>query len=127
MTDARICMSCGKVDGAPRHIHGTASGDAPTAPEIAARALQAATDSNRESILGQIMDTSTVIKHLDCCASDGCPDGSCDALVAAADGAKGSKLREFLTSGAADAVGSDLNDRRAGSAGEDDSTPAQEG
>ena len=123
MTDQRLCMSCGKVDSHPRHVHGTAGGDAPTTPEIAARALAAASDSSREAVLAQIMDTSTVIKHLDCCAADGCPDGSCDVIVPAADGAKGSKLREFLTSGSSVAqVGADLNARRAGAkpTGDDD-------
>lgn len=126
MTDSRplrLCMSCGQVDNHPRHVHGVASGDAPTDPKVAAQALANAGDAHRESVLSQIMDSSTVIKHLDCCAADGCPDGSCDTLVGHAEGVKGPKLREFLTSGAADSVGSDLNARRAGikATGDDDS------
>ena len=39
------------------------------------------------------------MRHLDCCAAAGCPDGSCDSILAKAGGARGAELISFLTGG----------------------------
>lgn len=44
-------------------------------------------------------DGSTQLRHLDCCASAGCPDGSCDQTVADSGGLTGEKLIAYLTKG----------------------------
>ena len=96
----RMCDSCGGVDDHPRHVLATAPGEVPTSPEIASRALKNAKQANNESILAQIMDDATVVKHMDCCAADGCPDGSCTTIVQESGGKKGSALTTYLTKGA---------------------------
>jgi hypothetical protein len=96
----RLCESCGKVDQAPRHVFGQADGDAPTPDDIAIKALQNAQDLGPEQLLGvvqQIRDDSVVYKHMDCCAADGCPDGTCDGIVAEAEGRKDDDLVAFIT------------------------------
>lgn len=114
----RLCETCGQVDDHPRHVHGTADGASPVDPTLVATALKehAGDDAAVAAILKQVQDTSTQTKHLDCCAADGCPDGSCNQIVAAAGDAKGAKLVKHLTSGAADKVGADLNERRVAAA-----------
>lgn len=94
----RMCDSCGGVDDHPRHVLATAPGESPTSPEVAEKALAAATEAgDQQNILAQIMDTSTVVKHMDCCAADGCPDGSCDSILKESKGKKGAQLVKFLT------------------------------
>jgi hypothetical protein len=92
-----MCDSCGGVDDHPRHVHGVDQGDGETSKEIAEKALDIAGDARGE-ILAQIMDTATVQKHIDCCAEDGCPTGSCNQFVNESKGAKGAALVKFLTS-----------------------------
>jgi hypothetical protein len=59
------CDSCGMVDAEPRHHLAVPD---PLAVPVADPA--------------QVQPTWTVIsKHFACCAGDGCPDGSCDAIL----------------------------------------------
>lgn len=121
----RMCDVCGGVDDHPRHVHATPAGQNPTPPHIAEVALENAGDKHRSAILAQILDTSTMVRHLDCCASFGCPDGSCNAIHAAtskdADGVhpandpkalRGQALLDFIQSGKVDHVGANLNAQR---------------
>lgn len=121
----RMCDSCGGVDTAPRHVHGVGPGQSPTNPAIADKALANAGDEHRSAILQQILNTETQVKHLDCCASDGCPDGSCNLIhrnsPAKTDGRdpareddvlRNGDLLDYIRSGAADNVGNDLNAQR---------------
>lgn len=39
------------------------------------------------------------MRHMDCCAAAGCPDGSCDSILAQAGDARGADLISFLTGG----------------------------
>lgn len=118
MADARpvrLCDSCGQVDDHPRHVYGTAEGDSPTSPEVAAAALKSIQGDEElaTELLRQIMDTATTVKHMDCCSADGCPDGSCDTILrGVAEGTTGNKLIKYLTSGKVDKVGDEINERR---------------
>lgn len=133
MTDTarpiRMCESCGGVDDHPRHVHGTADGDSPTSVEAATLAGEYAFSLGdpevARTVMAQIQNTSTQVKHLDCCARDGCPDTSCVVIHELAPGSsvnqafefgdgdgvtRGDDLLSFLTSGSIDHVGTELSD-----------------
>lgn len=95
----RLCDSCAQLDDHPRHVIGVASGDNTPPPEFVQRALDLAGPDNNAVVVSELLDTSTTMKHMDCCAADGCPDGSCTDIVADADGAQGDELVELLTGG----------------------------
>jgi hypothetical protein len=70
-------------------------------------------------VIADLLDTSIQLRHMDCCAGVGCPDGSCNVIHAMTPGDKtltGKDLLKHLTSGAVDNVGTDLNDKRAAEA-----------
>lgn len=92
----RMCDSCGGVDDHPRHVFAHAPGDAPTSDEVAEKALQNASPENYREILRQVRDDSVSQKHMDCCAADGCPDGTCDLVRQGAEDKKGHDLVEHL-------------------------------
>lgn len=94
----RMCDSCGVVDDHPRHVVGYAPDDAVTAARVGALAIQNASDADREAIIAQVQDTSTTMKHMDCCRADGCPDGTCYAVTAGAEQLRGYDLLNHLTS-----------------------------
>src|ERR1044072_811415 len=101
MTDerpVRMCDECGGVDDHPRHVYATVVGDSVTDPEVADKALKNAGDASA-AILAQIMDTSTVVRHMDCCREAGCPDGTCDQVTAGAEDSRGYDLVKHLTGG----------------------------
>lgn len=50
--------------------------------------------------LVEVLDPSTVVRHFDCCASQGC--ANCTQLVAAAEGRKNTELVEFIVAGGVD-------------------------
>lgn len=94
----RMCDSCGQVDDHPRHVFALAEGQGNTDPSIAAKAVRAAGEENIEAILAQVQDSATIQKHMDCCRTDGCPDGSCNVVTAGAEDKKGDDLVAHLTS-----------------------------
>ena len=84
----RLCDVCFQVDDHPRHVTYVLDGGVPTAAELAA--IDARTDIPA-SALREVLDPTTVVRHMDCCASRGCP--TCAAqLKLVPRGAKGSKL-----------------------------------
>lgn len=88
----RGCDVCRQVDDHPRHVLGVPPGypgAEPTADVI--DALVAAGLDGRG--LREQLDPTTVVRHLDCCASSGCYDGSCIQVLSAA----GDKRREALS------------------------------
>lgn len=95
----RICSACGGHDDHPRHVIATAVGD--PAAQVEARVLQSAARSLPENEAGQqalaeLMDDSTVSRHLDCCAEAGCPDDSCVELRQGAEDKRGNDLLKHL-------------------------------
>jgi hypothetical protein len=95
----RLCDSCGGVDDHPRHVYGVVDGDGVTDPDVAAKAVEAASAADLPGLLAQIQDTATVVKHMDCCRDDGCPDKTCDEVTKGAEDKRGSDLVKHLTGG----------------------------
>jgi hypothetical protein len=96
----RICDLCGGVDDHPRHVIAYAAGDGVTPTEAALKAMEAAGPLGvGAEIMAQISDTSTTMRHMDCCREAGCPDGTCNEVTAGAEDLKGDKLVKHLTKG----------------------------
>lgn len=96
----RLCDSCGQVDDHPRHVVATPDGEGRITQDAQVAAIQSA-GSNADAlraVLAHIADNSVVMKHMDCCREDGCPDGSCERVTAGAEDLKGEALVEHLTS-----------------------------
>lgn len=93
----RMCDSCGGVDDHPRHVIGYAPEDAVTAAEVGAKAIESAPAEHRAAIIAQVQDTTTTMKHMDCCRTDGCPDGTCYVVTSGAEDKRGNALVKHLT------------------------------
>lgn len=84
----RLCDSCLAVDQDPRHNHGVGPDDQVTYTDAErATALEkvAAAGNKPEHLLAlmrDLEDRGTQSKHMDCCLTDGCPDGTCGARKA---------------------------------------------
>jgi hypothetical protein len=72
MAETRPCDVCGQVDDHPRHIVHV---------------------EEKHPITGQDL---SLMRHMDCCAQAGCPDGSCDVIVDHAKGKQGEQLRAHV-------------------------------
>lgn len=110
----RMCDSCSQVDDHPRHVHGTGAGEANTTPEALAAALDAVGDDKmaRAAVLRHAQDSTTQMKHLDCCAMDGCPDGTCQLSIQGADGKTGPDMLKHVQGAATTKrVGAYLDER----------------
>jgi hypothetical protein len=107
----RGCEVCGGVDDHPRHVVGVAEGGVPS-DEIVDKII--ANGASAASIR-MVMDPSTVVRHMDCCAGVGCPDGSCNTIHAIAPGdetLRGEALLAHLQTDAVSRVGQDIHARR---------------
>lgn len=108
----RICDVCSQIDDHPRHVH-VEVGIPVNQASIKALAESGLTGDEYDTILADILDTTTQQRHMDCCRSVGCPDGTCDAIgKTGAQDLRGSALLKHLTSGKVDAIGSDLTAAR---------------
>lgn len=94
----RLCASCGALDADPAHVLGVPPGYPDTVPDSAF--LDALPDGIPARALVELMDPSTVVRHMDCCAAAGCQ--VCVDVLAATGGATGSDLIAALESGSAD-------------------------
>ena len=93
----RMCDLCGGVDDHPRHVFAHAPGDGRTDPELAAKALDSASDETaRSAVIAHLQDDSTTVRHMDCCREAGCPDGTCNEVTAGAEDLRGDKLVKHL-------------------------------
>lgn len=85
----RICEVCKQIDDYPRHVVGvpqdTVPVDAGLVVEVSKRTDL--TDDEKESIVAYLLDTTTDIRHMNCCATVGCPTGDCNKYAGIADGA----------------------------------------
>lgn len=95
----RMCDSCGGVDDHPRHVFAYAEGDGETEAVVASEAIGNTSKEDLPTILAQIADRSTTMKHMDCCRADGCPDGTCNEVTKGAETLRGSALVKHLTKG----------------------------
>jgi len=79
----RICDVCGGVDDHPRHVLAAGVGEIPVNEDNLKKVLADNTldVDDKARIVADIIDTTTQLRHLDCCRNIGCPDGSCDIIV----------------------------------------------
>lgn len=94
----RGCEVCGGVDDHPRHACLVPVGYAGAVPQ--GDVLQKLLDNGISGVaLSEAMDAQTTMRHIDCCAAAGCPDGSCPPVVAQTNGVTGKKLLDHLLGG----------------------------
>lgn len=89
----RLCDVCGKLDDHPRHVRSVRDGGVPSKEFIASLA-----DGLPASAIAQLMDPTTVVRHMDCCAAQGCE--ICVKTEAATGGARGLDLLAVIQGGA---------------------------
>ena len=58
---------------------------------------KAVAETKRDALIADIVDTTTQLRHPQCCKAVGCPDGSCNLLP---DDLHGAALLEHIESGA---------------------------
>ena len=93
----RFCDSCGKVDRAPRHVFATPPDQGVSNGDLVEKALENASAEETLAIFKAVADTAGIYKHIDCCAADGCPGGTCQAQLDEAGGKKDEELAKFLS------------------------------
>lgn len=102
----RVCDICFAVDDHPRHqiAHpvGTVPADYDNLKHVLAN-VDASTDAGSK-VVADFLDTSTQLRHMDCCRATGCPDGSCDAVTEGAQDLRGPDLVAHLQSRTPDTV-----------------------
>lgn len=84
----RVCDVCGQVDDHPRvqHMFGA---NAPAVSRGIISKIAGNRDLNEEvkaRALDELLDTTSALRHHDCCAAAGCPDGVCGVILEAAGG-----------------------------------------
>jgi hypothetical protein len=98
----RLCDVCWKLDDHPRHVTSVPPQNADGSPgeglptQAEQDALKARTDVPLAAAL-EIMDPSTVVRHMDCCASRGC--STCLGTLDATGGAHGDALLNAIQTG----------------------------
>jgi hypothetical protein len=109
--EKRICDVCGQVDTAPRHIYLPDPANPLPVNQGHVSAVQAMKDlsgAERRLIVADLQDQTLQLRHMDCCAEAGCPDGSCNAIVEKAKGKQNDELVRFITNGNVDGLGEEL-------------------
>jgi hypothetical protein len=99
----RVCDLCGQVDDHPRHvIAGSEAGKFPLpVGDMARLVMQNSANLSVEEqnrLLTDLIDTSSSDRHLDCCATAGCPTNTCGPQVADGKGKTGTAMLNHLTS-----------------------------
>lgn len=87
----RLCDVCGGYDDAPRHVRAVDEGGVPSQEFI-----DSLPDGVSARAIAEVLDPTSVVRHMDCCAENGC--GTCSDVVVASGGAKDGALVEYLTS-----------------------------
>jgi hypothetical protein len=98
----RSCDVCGVIDQHPRHIFDTlgVQGLEQTVNEDAVQKAYENENISRQelvAIVSDLRDVSSFTRHMDCCASVGCPDGTCEKIMKDTKNAHGFKLVEAIT------------------------------
>lgn len=98
----RVCDLCGGVDDHPRHVIAGSTSGIFTRPsdEIINRVLTTAPEEDRARLLGDLTDTGSSDRHLDCCRDAGCPETdpekNCNVQLADVEDLHGVELAEWL-------------------------------
>jgi len=106
--EKRICDACGQVDTAPRHVFAEDPANPLEVNEAFVEAVNGRSDVSRAEkrlIIMDLRDRTLQMRHMDCCAEAGCPDGTCDSIVDAAGGLQNDELVTFITEGNVDGLG----------------------
>jgi hypothetical protein len=95
----RVCDVCGGFDDHPRHQI-VYPNTAPIADDSVLQKLLENIDLNTpegRAAYDDFKDTTIQLRHMDCCRSTGCPDGSCNAVTAGAEDLRGNDLLAHIT------------------------------
>ena len=97
----QVCDLCGGVDDHPRHViaGGVAGTYPPPSPAIIAAVVAAAPEDERDRLVADLVDQSSLTRHMDCCAEAGCPTGTCDDVIATAGSRRGGALLGHIQKG----------------------------
>lgn len=78
----RICDVCGGVDDHPRHMLAASPGEIPVNQANLSKVLadESLDPDTKAAVIADIVDTTTQLRHMDCCRLTGCPDGTCNSL-----------------------------------------------
>lgn len=91
--NSRLCDVCGAFDSDPRHVQAVPAGTPGAVPGD--DFLSGLQNGLPAAAIAQLMDPTTVVRHMDCCAAQGCE--ACASVVTEASGATGDALVTFLT------------------------------
>lgn len=69
----------------------------PAPDEIVNKVLENAPAEHRPRLLRDLMDTSSLDLHKDCCRDAGCPTGDCNTELDEVGDLRGDELRDALT------------------------------
>lgn len=94
----RGCDRCGAVDDHPRVIH-VVPPDFPGAVPSDEMIDKLSANGIGGAALRMILDPLTIIRHHDCCAQAGCPDGICRTVLEGAEGKTGNDLLKHIQKG----------------------------
>lgn len=90
----RFCDACGGLDDHPRHVTDGVNNGKPSADVLAGFKL----DGAPPAAIEQLFERSVRVRHIDCCAADGCP--VCAATEKVTKGKRGDALLKAITNGA---------------------------
>lgn len=95
----RVCDLCGGVDDHPRHV---LTGEPFPTPgeDIVQKVIANAPADRLAFLMRELLDTTASDRHMDCCRTAGCPDGTCGPQTAGAEELRGGALLTHLTGGA---------------------------
>lgn len=77
----RVCDVCGKIDDLGRHVLVVAPGEIDDAPSKVYNAVLNSKASNEDKLaaMESLKNDTLQIRHISCCAAEGCPTGTCQA------------------------------------------------
>lgn len=98
----RLCDVCGGLDDHPRDVTNASPGVEGTVPDAAF--LNALPENTPPRAVAELMDPTTLVRHIDCCASKGCQ--TCLRITEVTNGAHGDALTAAIESGVVNNLGS---------------------
>ncbi len=99
----RLCDVCGQLDDHPRHVLGVPPGYPGAVPDDAF--LDSIAPGAPVRAVAELMDPTTIVRHMPCCAANGCL--ICTEVISAAGGATGSALLASIEAGSVDHLSTD--------------------
>lgn len=92
----RLCDVCFELDDHPRHVQAMPPGEGVVPTEEQLNSIEGAP----ASAIAQMLNPNTIIRHLNCCAAQGC--AICQATEELTKGARGQELIDAIAGGALD-------------------------